>query len=151
MDDIKKELAEKLAKRSSTCPINGCWLYNGYITNYGYGQFRKDGKKELVHRLSAWIYLDYDLNSNLQINHDTICPNRNCWNWMHLYVGTQAENLKDAEYKGNRNKRGDQTNCINGHEYIPENTFVNKKGIKVCRICQRDHNKEYYRKNKQSV
>ena len=38
---------------------------------------------------------------------------------------------------------GHLTHCVNKHEYTPENTHINKQGIKVCRICERRRGARY--------
>lgn len=53
-----------------------------------------------------------------------------------LRWGTQSENMLDRARHGtdhNRNK----THCPQGHEYSPENTYVNSKGWRKCRACTR--------------
>lgn len=31
----------------------------------------------------------------------------------------------------------EKTHCPKGHEYTPENTYVNPKGWRLCRMCRR--------------
>ena len=76
---------------------NGCWIWTG-CNNYLYGILRVNRKNEFVHRISAWLYLDYDLFSNEQINHK--CDVKLCFNPEHLYIGSRSQNTKDSIFRG---------------------------------------------------
>lgn len=81
---------------------NGCWLWQGSL-NKGHGQIRLAPGliPEKVHRISAYFFLGYTLyNFWEQVNHKRECPNKNCWNPDHLYVGTQSENVADMVHLG---------------------------------------------------
>lgn len=151
MDQEKERILNILKKNTIIDPITDCYLYVGYVTKYGYGEIHLTPKrKERTHRLSAWIFLDYDLESNLQINHKTICSNSNCWNFNHIYIGNQLENMQDAIIIGTHInvKNSGKTHCKNGHEFTEENTSINKKGCKICRICHNQHCRNSYLPNK---
>lgn len=92
---LDKSIIEKRIKRKSSIIPNGCWLFLGAINNGGYGKIRINNKTFDVHRLAAYLFLNFDLHSNLQINHKRECPNKNCWNPDHLYIGTQSDNMCD--------------------------------------------------------
>ena len=49
-------------------------------------------------RVSAHVFSGFDLESDLFILHK--CDDGLCFNPEHLFVGTQADNLKDASRKG---------------------------------------------------
>ena len=94
----KEEILAKLQKRTIIDPVSGCWLWTGALNSvtHGHGIIRlwKFSPKYYVHRLSAYLFLDYSLSDpSRQVNHH--CPNQNCWNPDHIYVGTQAENNED--------------------------------------------------------
>jgi hypothetical protein len=40
--------------------------------------------------------------------------------------------------KGPGSRQREQTHCINGHEFTPENTRLDKDGYRICRECSRD-------------
>ena len=131
MSDIIKKLEENTTK------IAGCWLFEGPLDGQGYGAIRYDGKQVGVHRLSAHLFLGFNLDSDMWILHKRECPNKNCWNPEHLYIGTPKENTRDFDIDG-RPKRGRyKTHCPQGHEYTPENTRIDKKGAQTCRECNR--------------
>ena len=92
----KDELLRRLYKKTIVGE-GGCFLWQGALNNVSYGhgimKLWKHGPKFYAHRLAAYIFHDYDLNSELQVNHT--CSNQNCWNPNHLYVGTQSQNMRD--------------------------------------------------------
>ena len=81
--------------RMKTSYVDGCWLiYAG--SRHGYAEVSLNGKRELAHRVSAYLFLGYDLkDKKQQVNHKQSCPHKNCWNPDHLYVGTQRQNIVD--------------------------------------------------------
>lgn len=114
--------------------VTGCWLATRGLHRTGYAYIKMDGKSYSVHRLSMYVYRNFDLNSELKVLHKSTCPNKRCWNPDHLYIGTQQDNVIDSMKadKGfnNRNK----THCINGHEF-------NRPWIlgvqRVCKECKK--------------
>lgn len=77
------------------------------MTNYPnkrYGMISFNDKMIPVHRISAMLYLGFDIKSANQINHK--CPNTRCFNPEHLYIGTQSDNMKDASRDGTLHKYG---------------------------------------------
>jgi len=142
--DILNRLNSKTIKSES-----GCWLWQGSIGGGNYGYIRFDGIGELVHRISAFLFLGYDLgNQARQVNHQTFCPNKHCWNPEHLYVGTQKSNIGDISVRKPRSKLPPKTHCKFGHEYTMENIIVNRDKSKNCRLCQAERNRKYRKRLK---
>ena len=79
---------------------NGHLRWTGKKSHNGYGNIKYKGKTIRVHRLSAHLFLDFDLESELLVLHKPSCPYRDCWNSNCLYIGTQKENIQDAINKG---------------------------------------------------
>lgn len=76
---------------------SGCWRPRIVVNSQGYASIYINGKLQKLHRVSAHVFLGYDLNSTaIQVNHKNICHNRWCFNFEHLYIGTQSQNIHDA-------------------------------------------------------
>lgn len=76
-----------------------CYLWIGGRDKWGYGRIYYQGKQRLLHRVSAHLFLDFDLSSVMQINHKNECNFRTCWNPEHLYIGTHQQNMDDMKWK----------------------------------------------------
>jgi hypothetical protein len=132
-----KKVREILEQKTSINSETGCWEWLGAHTN-GYGQIIIDQVVHKVHRLSAMMFLGYDPEfTYLQVLHR--CNNKRCWNYEHLYIGTDYDNAQDRVKAGTSiNQNTDKTYCIHGHEFTPENTreYVNSRDGKVQRECR---------------
>lgn len=93
---LNQRKVRRLKLRTTIDPNTNCWLYDGYLNHHGYGECSFNNKTVKIHRLSAHLFLKLDLNDKSnQALHKKECPNRNCWNPEHLYIGTQANNMTD--------------------------------------------------------
>lgn len=115
-----------------------CWLWTGCELPKGYGTFsigrNKNGKVVTLyaHRVSYQRYKG-SIPNGLLVLHS--CDNPSCVNPEHLDVGTPKTNTQDMVSKG-RTKGQQQTHCVHGHEYTPENTMATKLQARVCRTCR---------------
>jgi len=129
-----------LAGRPLTKPLLGnfriddateCWNWIGHKNNMGYGVITYRGKQRLAHRVVAALYLGLDIE-NLSIKGLHRCDNPPCINRKHLFFGTQADNMKDAQKK--RRLAGQElTHCKHGHPFSSENTYIYRG--RHCRTC----------------
>lgn len=143
-------LEEHLKSRTIYDENTGCWLHQGINKSKGYAFATFNYTQVSVHRISAYLYLNYDLeDKSLQVNHKLICSNLNCWNPEHIYVGTQTDNMNDTVLKGNHGSPNkNKTHCKFGHEYTPENTYTRKdNGFRQCLTCQREKDNNRIRIN----
>lgn len=95
-----KENIKKILLQRRTI-VNKCWLYNRKLHRTGYAYIELGHKPYAIHRLSLWIFKDFDLNSGFDSLHITDCPNKHCFNPEHLYSGTQKDNVADSIELGN--------------------------------------------------
>lgn len=100
---------------------DGCWLWVGRITSWGYGHFVINGKDTYAHRFS-WELHNGPIPDGLCVLHN--CPggdNPRCVRPSHLLLGTHAENMADRNSKS-RQARG---------EAFPQHKLTSAA---VCRI-----------------
>jgi hypothetical protein len=89
---------KEFLKKNVTVDDNGCWIWQRLRNSSGYGFKRIENKSYLAHRLSAYVFNNFDLQSSLFICHT--CDNPSCINPSHLFVGSQSENMLDMHRKG---------------------------------------------------
>ena len=104
--EVSKEyIILRLLEYRSIDPIKGCWIWNGYCndicgTGYGKMSFKSFNKTVslFTHRLSAYVFKDFNLDPKIFICHD--CDNPPCFNPDHLFEGTIEDNNLDRFAKG---------------------------------------------------
>ncbi len=91
-----------------TTKSDGCWEWTGYKDKFGYGKLTlmdgrySQGASWSAHCVSALLYLGFDREAGLQVNH--ACGHSGCVNPAHLYVGTHRENMDDAIRMGEQSR-----------------------------------------------
>ena len=86
-------LRERLLARRTVNQRTGCWEWQGRRDRWGYGRITVAHRRYSVHRLSAALFLGFDLSSPLHILHR--CHNPPCFRPDHLHPGTHQENMRD--------------------------------------------------------
>jgi len=81
-----------------------CWIWQGYIRPDGYGIASRGRVRgnALAHR-HAWELTNGPVPADLGVCHT--CDNPPCVRPAHLFLGTQADNLRDMVLKGRSNSR----------------------------------------------
>lgn len=133
-----KTALKRFMEKVDTDPDSDCWLWSGYKTSKGYGQFRNgEGKTVRAHR---WIYMFSagEIPEGLELDH--VCGVRHCVNPDHLEAVTHGENLRRGGW-GNQNVH--KTECHRGHPFSGENLYVRPNdGNRACKACQREANRK---------
>ncbi len=97
---VDRSLSEAFSRRYERAP-DGCWHWLGAKSALGYGILpsgRRLGTTErTAHRIS-WLLLRGVIPSGMKVLHR--CDVRRCVNPEHLFIGTQADNVRDMMEKG---------------------------------------------------
>lgn len=115
----------------------GCWLWTAG-TRHGYGAISEGGRGSpmiMAHRFS-WEFHFGPIPDGLGVLHK--CDNPPCVNPAHLFLGTQGDNMRDKAVKGRDFARNRGiTHCKHGHEFTPENTYIQPhRRRRHCRACR---------------
>jgi len=91
--DVRDRFWTKVQRGAS----DRCWHWLAYRASDGYGRFRLHGRQRPAHRI-AYELTHGNVLPELFVLH--ACDNRSCCNPLHLYVGTQLDNMKDRSVRG---------------------------------------------------
>lgn len=124
--------AEHIARLRGGTRIDpsGCWYGPRAPRADGYTPMRVEGNWTYAHRLSYEI-ANGPIPEGLDLDH--LCRNPRCINPDHLEPVTRRENLLRGDTVVAANALRDE--CIHGHLFTPENTYVDGRGRRTCRAC----------------
>ena len=144
---MRKTVEERFWKNVRKGP--GCWEWSANKNDAGYGRFWICRKGVRAHRFSLELHKGKIPEGMFVCHH---CDNPGCVKPDHLFVGTQSDNMHDMQSKGRKISIYTITNkCKRGHEFTPENTYIDPDGYRGCKICRKERSREHYLKHKKKV
>jgi len=99
---MSKVLEEKFWEKAVRQTDNECWNWSGNINSNGYGRVLIKKEHIFAHRASWMIHFG-EIPKGMHVCHH--CDNRACINPVHLFLGTNLDNINDKMKKG-RQSRG---------------------------------------------
>lgn len=136
---MAKRTAAETRFWSKVALTESCWLWTGATTPFGHGTIWLGSSGEgrgYAHRVS-WELAHGPIPVDVCVLHH--CDTPACVRPEHLFLGTQADNMRDMASKG-RSQRwcADLTHCKRGHPFDAANTFVKTSGSRECRTCSNE-------------
>lgn len=126
-----KELArfEKFIEKS-----HNCWIWTSAKNEHGYGQFWFRGKPRPAHHIACEQYKGS--RAGLMVLHH--CDNPSCVNPAHLYLGTNADNMRDMWTR--KRRVGRKPECHPDRRHVGRGMCVAcykqwRKGPRYCILC----------------
>lgn len=138
-------LPERILAKIVRIPECGCWVWEGSISGYGYGETWWNNSKKFIHVLMHELFVG-EVPDGFKVDH--LCRVRCCCNPEHLEAVTHAENVKRGTgWQHVVEKHKAATHCQRGHPWIEENTYVEPNGKRRCLECKRMRLRNWRAKN----
>lgn len=144
----RKGVGDTFDKYWTPEPNSGCWLWFGACHAGGYGQYRRQGRAWMAHRIS-YERAKGEIPAGMDLDH--LCRNPSCINPDHLEPVTRRENVMRGVKFGTYGKRMRRvTHCIRGHEFTEQNTYRTREGYRTCRECHNMHARNATKKKREA-
>lgn len=127
-EPVEPRLRAKLRQDAS-----GCWVWTGSTTRRGWhGRISVNHHLVMAHRVAYELWVG-PIPEGLKVLHR--CDNPPCCNPMHLFLGTQRDNMQDAGRKGRMGVGKFAAHCKRGHPF-EGNTYIHPvTGRRSCHKC----------------
>jgi len=143
---------EELFLKKVKINANGCWMWTGAVTTKKgprkYGVFWDKGRNVMAHR---WSYEHWvgPIPKGLVLDH-IVCGVYRCVNFAHTIPTTRGLNtLRSTTGITAINKA--KTHCLNRHLLAGDNLYIDPRGTRKCRECQRARVRAHYHRNKEAL
>ena len=118
---------------------DACWSWRGRRLHDGRGIFRYRSDEATAPRWAWMLHNGLTIPKGLEACHS--CDNPNCVNPRHIWIGSHADNMRDASRKNRLSRQGNvvtkaKTHCPQGHPYDEANTYW-YRGHRQCLTCRR--------------
>lgn len=97
---------------------DSCWTWTAFHNPDGYGRFGYNGKAVAAHRFAYAMHHGLDELPDLCVLHR--CDNPPCVRPSHLFLGTQADNMRDRHAKGRFHVRAPRLRLRQASDLLPE-------------------------------
>lgn len=91
-------LFERLMDKLVPVTESGCWLWTAATDSHGYGKLGLGGKRVVYAHRMSWELHNGPIPAGLWVLHK--CDTPSCANPTHLFLGSQADNMRDMRLKG---------------------------------------------------
>lgn len=142
-----QSVADRIERNVVRLPESGCWIYQGSTTPFGYAYMSVRGRLTTAHRAAYELYKG-DIPSGMFVCHSCDVPQ--CCNPDHLFLGTPADNVRDASKKQRMSRMArikgqqvpfskltaEQVVCIRrlGEQGVPRKVLAAEYGVTVPAI-----------------